>query len=505
MRFHLFPFVFALLVLPLTAGVKVEICEDGVPMKNEWPAEPRVTESYEAEAMGFTQVPQKYVASGVRGNRSSPYLFRATTMVELPAGTHRLLVRGRGACRVFVDDRQVLETPFAKRYKDGHAPVALQDHFLDLGGDDFRFVQPGDREAWVEIVSPGGAHEMVLEQMVGLVMGNGASHPELGETVLAISLEGSDEWRLVSPEVRIDYSNRGWETYLTEQREKLERLNRERRAELRSKHANYWDFRRKEAAAWLAATEEVPLPPAVAGMPENNEIDRFLNAKIAAVRGQLTAVPEGGVRFHREVLPILEKHCFSCHQGEKTKGGLALHDRAAALKGGRSDGPAVVPGSPEESALIARVTSEWDDEIMPPKGDPLKEDEVGVLRKWIAEGASWPELDVDFVELTEPAPDLVFLRRLFLDMVGVPPGVEEIAEFEADSGPGKRSRWIHRLLADERWADRWMGYWQDVLAENPNILNPTLNNTGPFRWWIHESLVDNKPMDVFVTELVKSG
>ena len=62
---------------------------------------------------------------------------------------------------------------------------------------------------------------------------------------------------------------------------------------------------------------------------------------------------------------------------------------------------------------------------------------------------------------------------------------------------------IDRLLADPRWADHWMGYWQDVLAENPNILNPTLNNTGPFRWWLYESLLDNKPMDLFVTELVR--
>ncbi len=61
---------------------------------------------------------------------------------------------------------------------------------------------------------------------------------------------------------------------------------------------------------------------------------------------------------------------------------------------------------------------------------------------------------------------------------------------------------IDRLLADPRWADHWVGYWQDVLAENPNILNPTLNNTGPFRWWIYESLLDNKPIDLFVHELI---
>ena len=56
---------------------------------------------------------------------------------------------------------------------------------------------------------------------------------------------------------------------------------------------------------------------------------------------------------------------------------------------------------------------------------------------------------------------------------------------------------------DSRWADHWVGHWQDALAENPNILNPTLNNSGPFRWWIHEALLDNKPMDLFATELIR--
>ena len=61
---------------------------------------------------------------------------------------------------------------------------------------------------------------------------------------------------------------------------------------------------------------------------------------------------------------------------------------------------------------------------------------------------------------------------------------------------------IDELLQQPGWADNWVGYWQDVLAENPNIVNPTLNNTGPFRWWIYEALLDNKPLDRFATELI---
>ena len=98
--------------------------------------------------------------------------------------------------------------------------------------------------------------------------------------------------------------------------------------------------------------------------------------------------------------------------------------------------------------------------------------------------------------------DWTFLRRVSLDVVGVPPTPEQIKTFFADSSPTRRSKFIDRILAKDGWADHWVGYWQDVLAENPNILKPSLNNTGPFRFWIHESFADNKPFDRFVTELV---
>ncbi|WP_417382391.1 DUF1553 domain-containing protein [Gimesia sp.] len=98
--------------------------------------------------------------------------------------------------------------------------------------------------------------------------------------------------------------------------------------------------------------------------------------------------------------------------------------------------------------------------------------------------------------------DLAFLRRLSLDTTGTVPAPTQISEYLADDPKTRRAKAIQRLINDPAWADNWVGYWQDVLAENPNILNPTLNNTGPFRWWIHESFYDNKPFDRFLTELV---
>jgi len=104
-----------------------------------------------------------------------------------------------------------------------------------------------------------------------------------------------------------------------------------------------------------------------------------------------------------------------------------------------------------------------------------------------------------------PAPltdDAAFLRRVTLDTIGLIPTPEEVTAFLADAAPDKRAQAVDRLLADSRWADRWAPYWQDVLAENPNMLKGTLNNTGPFRWWLRDALADNLPMDRFVTELL---
>ena len=99
--------------------------------------------------------------------------------------------------------------------------------------------------------------------------------------------------------------------------------------------------------------------------------------------------------------------------------------------------------------------------------------------------------------------DAVFLRRIYLDTLGVLPAAAQTQAFVEDSSADKRARMIDALLEDARWADHWTSYWQDVLAENPSILKPTLNNTGPFRWWIHDALSENKPLDRFVTELIR--
>jgi len=98
--------------------------------------------------------------------------------------------------------------------------------------------------------------------------------------------------------------------------------------------------------------------------------------------------------------------------------------------------------------------------------------------------------------------DLAFLRRVSLDVVGVIPTPAEIETFLARPARTRRENAVARLLDDPRWADHWVGYWQHVLAENPGLTKPTLNNSGPFRWFLYEAFFDNKPFDRLVTELL---
>jgi hypothetical protein len=108
---------------------------------------------------------------------------------------------------------------------------------------------------------------------------------------------------------------------------------------------------------------------------------------------------------------------------------------------------------------------------MPRNGDALKAEQIAAIESWIAAGAVWPAppLAPETVALSPVVDDAAFLRRVYFDTVGVPPSEREARAFLADSSPDKRARLIERLLADEHWADHWVSYWQDVLAENPSM------------------------------------
>lgn len=487
--------------------VLMQICEEGMPDKNAWPAYPlEPSETYHERAFGFSHYPLKYVDTGVREDRPNPFLIRAAALVDIPEGEHRILLRGRGGARLTIDGKEILTNPFPTAGSSAHGKVKKEDEYLNLGPD-FRFATPGDQEKSTTYKSDGKPGKLViLETSVGGFFGTSPTRrPELGETVVAISPEGSEFWWLLTPAGAepVRYNDESWEDYAAEREAVINQLNADKRAAQRAQHDEYWKTRREQAQKWLAATGEVPVPKLPENYPALNPIDHFIADRIAGIERQLGGDKPGQVNFHKDVLPLLEAKCFDCHAGGNSKGGLRLDEAEAAFKGGKYDGHGIKPGKPAESAILARMRSKDPDEVMPPKGEPFTEEQIKIIEKWIEEGARWPDLEVDHTTLTPLTDDLSFLRRVALDTVGVVPSEQEINDFLKDTRPNKRALWIDKYLDDPRWADKNMGYWQDLLAENPNILNPTLNNTGPFRWWIHESFLDNKPADLMVTELLR--
>jgi hypothetical protein len=500
--------------------VRVEICEPIAGNGTEWPAiAPIATERWFADAFGFVEMPFKYVDTGVRGDREPAFLIRATAFVRLPAGRHRFLVRGRGATVLHLGGETLLATPFPSPENDGHALVRKPESWLDLSPE-FHFAPPGVREAWCERDCEAGTYRVILESISGGAIGKSRRRPDLGELAAAISLEGEAEFRLISPNgPGPAYTEAGWRAYAERASTTLERLNARRRAESRSRSAPYWNRRAELTAKHLAETPDTPVPPPTEASGPH-PVDRFLAADLSAALRGFATEDRGAVDFHRDVKPILDAHCVECHRGARAKGGFRLDVARLALGPTDAGSPAIVPGQPDESELISRIEAD-DDSRMPPRaakpsavhadaertGRPVQTGptraERDTLAKWIREGARWPLERPARTEPDVPSDDLTFLRRVTLDVAGVSPSPEEIDAYLADPVDTRRERAVDRLLDDPRRIDGWMGFWQDLLAENPNILNPTLNNTGPFRWWLRESLADDKPLDLLVTELVR--
>lgn len=472
-------------------GVRIELFEKDIPSE-KWPSElPAVSESYDETAFGFTRVPWKYTGTGVRTDRGNPYLLRASADVALPAGTYRVLLRARSAAKLSVDGKLLAELTFQKWYHSDLTPPRHDALQLDLT----RFVAPGDQEKLIEFTASGKPQRFVLETIVGGLKGKEPARPELGESLVAIAPIGSNEFRLLSPSRIVPLTDEGWEAYIDERRQFLEGLEGQRRREAFNNSAAYWQQRRELALEYVKAHPVPPVPAASRTLPAFNAIDHFLNAKLEPAFVMAKATP-AGVQFHRDVAPVFAAKCLSCHGANKPKGDLQLDDRKSALT-------SLIPGKPRESELLRRVRSTDADEIMPPKGERLTAKEIESLERWIKEGATWPdEPPLSVTTVAELTSDEEFLRRVYLDLTGTVPTLNEARTFLADRDPKKRERLIDTLLANPRWADAWVPYWQDVLAENPNIVNPTLNNTGPFRWWIHDVFRDAKPWDVVVTELV---
>ena len=453
------------------------------PLENnvKFPSDPgKPLISWDQKAMGFIRIPRKFDDWGVREDWGTGVLVRAVTEIELEPGDYEFLGRSRTVARLFVDGKNILDFPKVGRGGGAHNHVqpvpevprpGMRPHAMD------------DVEKIVKFTSKGGTHTVVFDIMVG----GPKIRLEFGETCLAIA-KGDEIFQLVAPgtESGPRLTDEGWVAFADETGTMLDHLDRDNRRAA-DKQGDYWKKRHELAAKHLI------------GVSSGKGIDDLVLARIEEARKK-SGDPDSF--FNKEVRPIFAEHCYRCH-GEKEKGELNLQKQESLLAGGDSGIPAVVPGDPHKSFLIELVGAEAGDDKMPPKGDGLSAEEVAILKKWIKdEGGKIENPALEIADRTPVVDDLTFLRRVWIDTVGVSPPVKDIRAFQADPSPQKREKMIDRLLADDRWADNQVGYWQDVLAENPNLLKPMLNNTGPFRFWILEALRDNKPMDRFATELI---
>jgi len=433
---------------------------------------------------GFARLPKSYDDWGIREDWPKTLLVRATGEIELEPGDYRFMLRTRGMARLTIDG-EIYATTAAQRNRGGaHHEV---DPLPEVPVKGMRRSGMNDHEQIVEFSTKGGKHEVLYE----IIVGGSRYRTEFGETSLSIA-EPLGIFEIVSADSDTTYelTNEGWLAFVDAQNEAIDDLDDRNRRAAASKQNSYWADRHEFAREqWVEGKSEQGIDALIA--------DRIKATNAAASQGV------GGPKeqfFHDQVEPVLAEQCYRCH-GEKEKGGLNLQDRENTLAGGDSGYAAVVPGDPKESFLLELIGPDAGSDRMPPKGDGLSKDEVSVLTKWVEQGAVMAEKAVS-VEPSPVASDSIFLRRAYLDTVGVAPTLEEARAFLDDQSPDKRDKLIAKLLQDERWAGNWVGYWQDVLAENPNLIKPKLNNTGPFRWWIHEALLDNKPLDRFATELI---
>ena len=247
---------------------------------------------------------------------------------------------------------------------------------------------------------------------------------------------------------------------------------------------------------------------------------------------------EKPIDFTHDVAPIFKQHCAKCHLNGKHEGEFALDTREAIL-----DSEAIVPGKAAESELLRRVQTEDMLERMPSKGKPLSASEIETLKAWIDQGAAWepgftfaatdyvpplkprrPNVPAAHDDLTHPidlilepalakegttlavSDDSTFIRRVFLDVIGVLPTPAERDAFLADSAKDKRARLVRALLDDNRaYADHWLTFWNDLLRNDYQGTGYIDGGRKQITRWLYRALAENMPYDAFVRGLIAPG
>ena len=270
--------------------------------------------------------------------------------------------------------------------------------------------------------------------------------------------------------------------------------------------------------------------------------------------GQTRPLPPSAsnpVDFGRDIAPVLKKRCVPCHGAALQQSGLRLDSREALLKGG-SSGPVIAPGDSAGSRLIRLVGGADPEVVMPPAGPRLSEVEVGLFRAWIDTGAVWPQEVVfdggqgarpksshwSFQPILHPQPPSVqraswlknpidafvlaklesegiepspeaerekLIRRLSLDLTGLPPTPDEVASFMADSRPDAYQRQVDRLLDSPHFGEKWAVHWLDQ-ARYADSDGYEKDSRRPHAWrwreWVINAFNNDLPFDQFTIQQI---
>lgn len=271
--------------------------------------------------------------------------------------------------------------------------------------------------------------------------------------------------------------------------------------------------------------------------------DSAFAAKVAA----LPAAVAAPVDFTRDIQPIFAAHCLQCHGPEKHKGGLRL-DHSASLQQGGDTGAAIVAGNAIDSKLFRLIAGLEKDSVMPPEGPPLATAQIALLRAWIEQGGTVPAFDAapaplqsdhwSFQPVQRPVPPHVrdnawvrqvpdafvlarleaegvapspeaetstLLRRLHLDLTGLPPTADEVDAFLADTRPEAYEALVDRLLASPHYGERWARHWLDLAryADSDGYEKDTGRPYAyRYRDWVIDALNRDLPYDQFVIKQI---
>lgn len=237
--------------------------------------------------------------------------------------------------------------------------------------------------------------------------------------------------------------------------------------------------------------------------------------------------------FNRDIRPLLSDKCFHCHgpDEKERKSGLRLDQRDSALKPAKSGAVAIVPGTPDQSELIARCFTSDEDDLMPPSkmGKPLTDREKALLEQWVAEGAEYqghwaliapvkptspgPHSIDAFIttrlakEGLKPSPEAdraTLIRRASLDLTGLPPTPFEVDAFEKDTSPNAYEKVVDRLLQSPHYGERMSMQWLDFAryADSHGFQTDSSRSMWPWRDWVIRSFNENKPFDQFTIEQI---